>query len=131
MELDTGCYITDQEGTGLFNFPDVENLMLTTSQDFAELDPTIILGDDNRFTELRTSTSNYEVLTFHSCEQTVCSNNVNTESVPDHLFLGEGNWNGVEGPITVDKEKTYIMNVCICLLLLFFEFSHNFTIGSC
>lgn len=111
MELDVGCYVTDQEGTGIFNFEEIEDLLLTTSQEFALFNPTEILSESSELTELRGELSNYEVLTFHTCDSDVCSSNVNTESYPNKLFFAEPNWNGVQGPVQLDKSKTYILNV--------------------
>lgn len=95
--------------------------MLETNEKFANFNPTVILDQDSHFTELREERDDYEILTFHTCKSEKCSANVNTESYPNKLFFAEPNWNGVEGPVQIDRSKTYIINV----RFLFYYYYHE------
>lgn len=111
-ELEQGCIVTDQQGTGLFDFAAVENLLRSASQKLAGFSPSLMLEDDDHVIPLRTMYNNFEILTFHTCLNTErCSSNRQTESSPDHLFYDVGNWNGVQGSVTPNPSKTYVLNV--------------------
>lgn len=111
LQLDAGCIVTKDFGTGVFDFGEVEDLLLSTSQLLAKQSPTIILESDDTLTMLRNTHPEYEILTFHSCAQSACSGDVDTESSVDHLIGMKGYWNGVKGSNQPDMEKTYVFNV--------------------
>lgn len=129
-ELEHGCQVTDQKGTGHFNFENIERILLKTSQQFANSTPTLILEDNNSLTELRKEMENYEILVFHTCRTAKCSPHKNSESVPNHLYWGQGNWNGVSGPITVSRDKTYILNVSLLFFKVLYMVILTYIIGS-
>ncbi|CEP11620.1 hypothetical protein [Parasitella parasitica] len=111
LELDQGCIVTDQEGTGIFDFALVKNLLQSSSEDFANYPATSILESDGSLTELRNGELGYyEILTFNTCGEAACSADPDTESDPNAIFLNIGNWNGVQGS-TIDPDKTYVFNI--------------------
>ncbi|KAL7314271.1 hypothetical protein PS15m_005866 [Mucor circinelloides] len=111
LELDNGCLVTDQSGTGLFDFALVKDLLQSSSQDFATHPPTAILESNGDLTELRDNQlTHYEILTFHTCSSTSCSMDSDSESNPNHIFFNQGSWNGVHS-FDVDPKKTYILNI--------------------
>lgn len=115
LELDDGCVVTDQSGTGIFDFALVKELLQSSSQDFATHPPTAILENNGGLTEIRDNQlTHYEILTFHTCSSTSCSMDGNLESNPNHIFFNQGSWNGVHS-FDVDPEKTYILNVSLWL----------------
>ncbi|CAO0790500.1 unnamed protein product [Mucor circinelloides] len=111
IELDAGCFVTDQAGTGNFDFDLVKKIATNSNQDFASLQPTVVLEPDGSLTELREGQlANYEILTFHSCSGVLCSSYPDIESDPSAIFFGQGNWNGVQGS-DIDPDKTYVLNI--------------------
>ncbi|KAL7335318.1 hypothetical protein PS15p_200810 [Mucor circinelloides] len=111
IELDVGCFVTDQAGTGNFDFDLVKKIAINSNQDFASLQPTVVLEPDGSLTELREGQlANYEILTFHSCSGLLCSSYSEIESDPSAIFFGQGNWNGVQGS-EIDPDKTYVLNI--------------------
>ncbi|CEP06988.1 hypothetical protein [Parasitella parasitica] len=111
IELDIGCFVTNEAGTGIFDFSLVNQMSIASNQDFANLQPTVILDSDGTLTELRDNQlSNYEIITFHSCEGVLCSSYDNLESDPSAILLGQGNWNGIQGS-EIDPDKTYVLNI--------------------
>lgn len=111
LELDSGCFVTDQKGTGIFDFALVKELLQGSNQDFAQHPPTVILEDDGSLTELRDNQlTHYEILTFHTCQSSSCSMDKDLESDPSHIFYNKGSWNGVHS-FDVNPDKTYILNV--------------------
>ncbi|CEP12572.1 hypothetical protein [Parasitella parasitica] len=110
-QLEAGCIVSDSLGTGLFDFNAVEMALIGTSQDFANYPPTAILLNDGTLTELRDNElDHYEVITFHTCTQAICSFHSDLESQGDAMLLGSGNWNGVTKS-TTDSTKTFVFNV--------------------
>ncbi|KAI8645925.1 hypothetical protein BD408DRAFT_456630 [Parasitella parasitica] len=111
IELDEGCSVTDQQGTGLFDFGLVKELLQGSSQDFATHPATAILETDGSLTNIRDSElSLYEILVFHTCQSTSCSSDKAKESDPSHIFFNKGSWNGVHG-LDVNPDKTYVLNI--------------------
>lgn len=111
LELDSGCLVTPDYDTGAFDFDEVETLMVSTSSVLARLGPTLILEEDASLTLLRNTHPLYEILTFHSCAQSVCSSDIDTESSIVHFDGITGFWNGVQGENQPDYSKTYVFNV--------------------
>ncbi|CEP11621.1 hypothetical protein [Parasitella parasitica] len=110
-EQEPGCHVTDQAGTGLFDFNTVRELAIASSMDFASLAPTALLHPDGTITYTRNNNLFlYEALSFHSCAGQVCSHHPLLESDPDEILFGKGNWNGVQGS-DIDPLKTYVMNI--------------------
>lgn len=116
IELDAGCFVTDQLGTGNFDFDLVKEMTIKSNQEFANLNPTLILETDGSLTELRDEIANYEIITFHSCNGVLCSSYPTVESDPSAILFGEGNWNGIQGS-EIDPDKTYVLNVSITIKL--------------
>ncbi|GAN08449.1 hypothetical protein MAM1_0205d07961 [Mucor ambiguus] len=111
LEMDNGCFVTDQLGTGNFNFDIVRQMSIKSNQDFAALQPTVVLEPDGSLTELREGQlANYEIITFHSCSGAICSSYPEIESDPSAIFFGQGNWNGIQGS-EIDPDKTYVLNI--------------------
>ncbi|KAF1807746.1 hypothetical protein FB192DRAFT_1454682 [Mucor lusitanicus] len=111
LELDVGCFVTDQLGTGNFDFDVVRQMSIKSNQDFASLQPTIVLEPDGSLTELREGQlANYEIITFHSCNGIPCSAYPDIESDPSAILFGQGNWNGIQGS-EIDPDKTYVLNI--------------------
>ncbi|KAL9551544.1 hypothetical protein MBANPS3_004213 [Mucor bainieri] len=109
-QLNAGCVVTDKRGTGLFDFTVVEQLLVETSEDFATYPPTLVLSNDGTVKELRQNVLDYyEIITFHSCEQAICSLYTDLESQIDSIFLGSGNWNGIKS--AVNPDKAYVFNI--------------------
>lgn len=124
IELDAGCFVTDQAGTGNFDFDLVKKIATNSNQDFASLQPTVVLEPDGSLTELREGQlANYEILTFHSCSGVLCSSYPDIESDPSAIFFGQGNWNGVQGS-DIDPDKTYVLNVSeFCIYINIYKYS--------
>ncbi|KAL9542977.1 hypothetical protein MBANPS3_008341 [Mucor bainieri] len=111
LQLDGGCFVTEEKGTGIFDFAMVKDLLQTSSQDFANHPATVILETDGTVTELRDNQlALYEIFTFHTCSTASCSADRETESDPDAIFFNIGNWNGVQGS-ELNREKTYVFNI--------------------
>ncbi|KAK4517597.1 uncharacterized protein ATC70_000937 [Mucor velutinosus] len=111
LELDAGCFVTDQLGTGNFDFDIVKQMSIKSNQDFATLQPTIVLESDGSLTELREGQlANYEIITFHSCNGVLCSSYPDIESDPFAILFRQGNWNGIQGS-EIDPDKTYVLNI--------------------
>lgn len=111
LQLDGGCFVTSEKGTGIFDFALVKDLLQSSSQDFANHPATVILESDGTITELRDNQlALYEIFTFHTCSTTSCSVDRDTESDPNAIFFNIGNWNGVQGS-ELNPDKTYVMNV--------------------
>lgn len=107
-----GCSVFDNKKTGVFSFPSVEEDLLLASQEFAEHEPTAFLLKTGTLTPFKDrQMDNYEILTFHTCGQTICSNFSKLESQPDGMFFGQGDWKGTNSPI--NRAKTYVYNVRI------------------
>ncbi|KAL9549220.1 hypothetical protein MBANPS3_005303 [Mucor bainieri] len=109
-QQNSGCYVTADEGTGIFDFALVKELAITSSEDFERLTPTAILNADGTITYLRDGLELYEVIDFHSCAGPICSQTPAVESDPDAILFNKGNWNGVQGSV-IDPAKTYVWNV--------------------
>lgn len=111
LQLDEGCFVTSEKGTGIFDFALVKDLLQSSSQDFANHPPTVILETDGTITELRDNQIGlYEIFTFHTCSTASCSADRDIESDPSAIFFNTGNWNGVQGS-EIDPKKTYVFNV--------------------
>ena len=111
LQLDEGCFVTSEKGTGIFDFALVKDLLQSSSQDFANHPPTVILESDGTITELRDNQLGlYEIFTFHTCSTASCSADKDIESDPSAIFFNIGNWNGVQGS-EIDPKKTYVFNV--------------------
>ncbi|KAL9546583.1 hypothetical protein MBANPS3_006590 [Mucor bainieri] len=111
LELDVGCFVTDQLGTGNFDFDIVRQMTIKSNQEFASLQPTVVLETDGSLTELREGQlANYEIITFHSCNDVLCSSYPEIESDPSAILFGQGNWNGIQGS-EIDPDKTYVLNI--------------------
>lgn len=131
LELDVGCFVTDQLGTGNFDFELVKQMTIKSNQEFAELQPTIVLESDGSLTELREGQLPlYEIITFHSCNGVLCSSYQDIESDPSAILFGQGNWNGVQGS-EIDPDKTYVLNVGVEIELLKNKWSNSMAIDSC
>jgi choice-of-anchor A domain-containing protein len=112
VTLEEGCIVTEDEAYDVFDFDDTKAFLIQTSSDFAGLDATLLLGSDHSLTNLREcGEDSYEVITFSSCGELGYSATTEFESYASSIFFGEGNWNGVQGSITIDRSKTYILNV--------------------
>ncbi|KAI8643158.1 hypothetical protein BD408DRAFT_415365 [Parasitella parasitica] len=110
-ELEGGCIVTDELGTGIFDFKQVKEMAIVSNADFAHFTPTAILNPDGTITYTRgDELTLYEIFGFHSCAGQICSQYTSLESDPSAIFFGEGNWNGVQGS-TIDPLKTYVMNI--------------------
>lgn len=109
--LDGGCVQTDEEAECLFDFETTKHALVQASIDFASLEPTLYLGTNHTLTSLRECGDDfYEVITFNSCGEDLCSGSKESESCPSHMLFGEDIWDGVKG-LTIDSSKTYILNV--------------------
>ncbi|CAO3607722.1 unnamed protein product [Mucor fragilis] len=63
VELDDGCFVTDQKGTGILGFALVKELLQGSNQNFAQHLLTTILENDGSLTEfLKTNSLTMRVL---------------------------------------------------------------------
>lgn len=106
-----GCVITDQQGTGLFDFDTVRKNRELASQDLAALPPTAYLNTNSDLVQVITPENpNYEVLYFNSCKGGICNDYPGQMSDPESILLGRGTWAGFKNA-KLDPEKTYVLNV--------------------
>lgn len=112
-ELEADCYISGQEGTGVFDFVAVEDAAVALNKKYFEHPPTLKLGQNGAVQRLAPTDNGIEYATFNSCDNSACANIWPGQmSVPDNIFFGQGNWNGVQGG-TPDPNTTYVFNVSI------------------
>lgn len=111
VELEADCYITTQEGTGVFDFVEVENAAIELSTKYSQHPPTLKLEENGKVKRLSPTDNGIEYVTFNSCEHNACVNIWPGQmSVADHVLFGQGNWNGVQGG-NPDPDTTYVFNV--------------------
>ncbi|KAI7903523.1 uncharacterized protein BX663DRAFT_506748 [Cokeromyces recurvatus] len=111
LQLDDGCIVTGQQGTGFFNFTTVNELLIDSNRRFADFQPTLILDESGGLLTLSGSELlNYEVVTFHSCNGFTCSQYFSLESDASAILFGDTFWNGVL-ETEINPDKTYILNI--------------------
>lgn len=108
-----GCSVFDNKKTGILNITSVEEDLVLASMEFANREPTAIIKNDASFTKIPgNEMALYEITTFHSCGQPVCSPNPKEESQAEGMFFGQGDWKGVQPAI--NRTRTYVYNVSLC-----------------
>lgn len=105
-ELESGCGIYTDQGSGYLNFDQVNTNFLYASQKLSFLEPTLYLDANNKLTRIADNSLGYDVITFNTC--TGGCNTTAKLSVPDAIFNFIGNWNGPEG---MSWPKKLIVNV--------------------
>ncbi|KAK4510276.1 Transketolase [Mucor velutinosus] len=105
-----GCTALNNKNTGIFNFTSVEEDLRLASEEFANREPTAILKNDAIFTKIpQNEMALYDVMTFHSCGQAVCSPNPTEKSQAEGVFFGQGDWR-VPQP-QFNRTRAYVYNI--------------------
>lgn len=105
QELDGGCSVYNNRGTGLMNFTQVQLNAIEASQQFALMKPTLQLDSGGNLKRIGSNLHGYDVITFGSCSD--CSYDTNFSS-PAAIYYGQGNWNG---PMGMSWPTRLIINV--------------------
>lgn len=122
-ELENDCYVTTKEGTGVFDFVEVEKAAVKLNRDYFNHAPTLQLQADATVKRLAPVDNGIEYLTFNSCSDKASCENIwkDAMSVPDNVLFGMGNWNGIQGN-KPDPAVTYVFNVSMkCAFFIVFR----------
>lgn len=89
------CQVYTNEGTGHFNFEQVQQGALTASARLAKIQTNMRMDANGQVTELPSSPSNYKVFTFDTCNCNVAASEQLSD--PAGIFESNGQWTGPQG----------------------------------
>lgn len=130
-ETVANCTLHTDDGTGMFNFTQVEQALVHASQTLAKMTPTRRLesnGSITTFADNMSAHPHYRTFTMNTCQDGPPSCNCSdlpydSLSDPSAMLFGKGTWNGpsIPHPGDHDNQSTTVINVSILNLLI----AHN------
>ncbi|GAA5797162.1 hypothetical protein HPULCUR_002541 [Helicostylum pulchrum] len=110
-ELQPGCIVTENQGTGLFNFETFRANREEASRDLAKLAPTQMFDVNGKTTQVQADENpNYEAFEFNTCETGSCGEYPKYASNSNSIFFGQGAWKGLQDA-KFDTNKTIVLNI--------------------
>jgi hypothetical protein len=106
----SGCGV--YAGDGLFNFGIAYDNAVYMQELFASYAPTYQLNSDDTITQLGSDVIGFAIMTMDTCNDYDCPLHPGTLSYPNHMILGDGNWNGIQGGGSFPD--TLVINVGFC-----------------
>lgn len=128
-ETVANCTLHTDDGTGIFNFTQVEQALVHASQKLAKMMPTRRLESNGLIKPVADDMSahpRYRVFTMNTCQGSPPSCNCSdlpydSLSDPSAILFGKGTWNGpsnISHTGEPDNQSTTVINVSILNLLI-------------